>query len=106
LVARTSQRSEAAGHHHYFVERRVGSLNKPAGEPPQRVPLAAGPISNRDQRSQLERLAELQRAGTPRLDFGDDEVAALNGPAECCSRVSVVAQVASVLGPDPASLAR
>ena len=61
-------------------------------------------LAAREERRQLKRLAEVELADLARLDLGDDEVAALDRSAECCSRASVIAQVAhSILGPNEAS---
>jgi hypothetical protein len=62
---------------------------EPPDEPSDRVPSAALTVAQRDQGSQLERLAQVELADIARLDLRDHEVAALDHSAEGCSCVSL-----------------
>jgi hypothetical protein len=83
-MAGATERRECANRHHGLVEGRRGCLLKPPGEPPQRVPLTAGAVAQRDQGGELERLGQVKLADLPRLDLRDDEVAELERSAESC----------------------
>jgi hypothetical protein len=92
MVPGPPKRRQTAGDHYGLVEDRARRFLEPPREPPHRVPLAARAVVEGDQGGELERLAQIKRAGFAGLELGDDEVAALQRPPECCSRVSVVHQ--------------
>jgi hypothetical protein len=91
-VAWPSERRERRDHDCCRVEGGV-SLFEPPGEPSDREASAALAIPERDERGQLERLAQVKLADLACLDLRDDEIALLDRSPEGCSRVSVFAQV-------------
>jgi hypothetical protein len=87
-VARSTERGEAAGDHRGFVDRRAGVLVEPPAKPARGCPPAADArILLRDQRGELQGLAQVDAADLARGGLGDEEVATLERSAEDGARV-------------------
>ena len=69
-VCRPAEGCKSSNDEHGLVERRGRPLLEPAGEPAQRVPLAASTIPERDHRREPERLLEAERTRIARLELG------------------------------------
>jgi hypothetical protein len=93
-VASTTERRECADDKHRLVEPRGRPLLEPAGEPPQRVPLATRPVVQSNETGQLKSLAQVERGGIARLDLRSDDVEGQTGtPFSKC--VTAMAKLAS-----------
>ena len=96
-MGRPSERLQRGDHDPGLLERRVG-LGEPAGEPPQRVPLAAGPIAKGAQAGELERLEQVDVPDLASRRLGEEQVAALERSAKGGSRMPLGSRTRSCPG--------
>ena len=97
-VGSTTQSRERADDEHDLVKRRAWRLVEPAGEPPKRVALAAGSITEGDQGCEFERLEQVDVPDLASRRLGEEQVAALERSAKGGSRMPLGSRTRSCPG--------
>jgi hypothetical protein len=89
---------EQPGDHERLVQRRARVLLDPPAEPSRGCAPASLPILLSDERGQLKRVRDVEPAELPGGDLSDDEVAALERPAEDDPRIALCGQTVPLRG--------